>query len=108
MICQITTAMALDLRPYGIASIGVVPGWTRTEAVMAGRPAHIRPTGDALRWTESPEYVGRAVVALALDRDVVCKTGQILHTRDLGREYGFHDIDGRDPLFYPGCKGYRQ
>jgi len=108
MVCQITTAMALDLRPHGIASIGIVPGWTRTEAVMAGRPVHIRPTGKDLYWTESPEYAGRAVVSLAADPDVMCKTGQILHTRDLGREYGFRDIDGRDPPFYPGCEGYRE
>jgi NAD(P)-dependent dehydrogenase (short-subunit alcohol dehydrogenase family) len=108
VVCQITRAMALDLREYGITSIGVVPGWTRTEAVMAGRPVHIRPTGDALRWTESPEYVGRAVVALAADQDVLQKAGQILHTRDLGREYGFTDVDGRDPPFYRGCKGYRE
>jgi NAD(P)-dependent dehydrogenase (short-subunit alcohol dehydrogenase family) len=107
MVCQITAAMALDLRPYGIVSIGVVPGWTRTEAVMAGRPGHIRPTGGALKWTASPEYAGRAVVALATDSERLRKTGQILHTRDLGREYGFCDIDGRNPPFYPGCKGYR-
>lgn len=106
MICQITRAMALDLGSYGVAVVGVVPGWTRTEAVMAGRPVHIRPTGRAARMTESPEYVGRAVVSLASDPDILQRTGQILHTRDLGREYGFTDVDGRDPPFYPGCKGY--
>jgi len=105
-ICQITRAMALDLCSYGVAVVGVVPGWTRTEAVMAGRPVHYRPTGRAVRMTESPEYAGRAVASLATDPDLLQRTGQILHTRDLGREYGFMDVDGRDPPFYPGCKGY--
>jgi NAD(P)-dependent dehydrogenase (short-subunit alcohol dehydrogenase family) len=102
----ITLGMAADFREHGIAVVGVVPGWTRTEAVMSGRLGHTVPADDALEWTESPEYVGRAVVALATDQDVMGKTGQILHTRDLGREYGFSDIDGKDPLFYEGCKGW--
>jgi NAD(P)-dependent dehydrogenase (short-subunit alcohol dehydrogenase family) len=103
----ITFGMAQDMREYGVAVVGVVPGWTRTEAVMSGRLGYTVPVGDDLAWTESPEYVGRAVAALATDRDVMGKTGQILHTRDLGREYGFSDVDGKDPLFYEGCKGWK-
>jgi hypothetical protein len=44
---------------------------------------------------------------LATDPDVMDKTGQMLHTRDLGREYGFCDIDGKQPRFYEGCKGWQ-
>jgi NAD(P)-dependent dehydrogenase (short-subunit alcohol dehydrogenase family) len=102
----ITFEMATDLREQNIAVVGIAPGWTRTEAVMSGRPGHILPVGDDLKMTESPEYVGRAVVALATDPNVMDKTGRIGHTRDLGREYGFSDIDGRDPLFYEGCEGW--
>ncbi|CAJ0603856.1 unnamed protein product [Cylicocyclus nassatus] len=42
------------------------------------------------------------------------KTGRILVTADLGREYGFRDIDGRDPPNYHSLSialahaGYRQ
>lgn len=97
MTNQITYGMAVDLRECGIVVVGVAPGWTRTEAVMTGRPAHIIPLGDDLERTESVEYVGRAVVALAADSAVMDKTGRILHTRELGREYGFTDIDGSEP-----------
>jgi len=38
-----------------------------------------------------------AVVALAADSNVIEKTGRILHTRELAREYGFTDVDGRQP-----------
>jgi NAD(P)-dependent dehydrogenase (short-subunit alcohol dehydrogenase family) len=107
MINVITLGMATDFREHGVAVVGVVPGWTRTEAVMSGRLGHTVPADDELEWTESPEYVGRAVVALATDQDVMGKTGQILHTRDLGREYGFSDVDGKDPLFYEGCRGWK-
>jgi NAD(P)-dependent dehydrogenase (short-subunit alcohol dehydrogenase family) len=105
-INRMTFGMAVDLREHNVAVMGVAPGWSRTEAVMSGRPGHTLPVGDDLKMTESVEYVGRAVVALATDSNVMDKTGRILHTRDLGREYGFSDIDGSDPLFYEGCEGW--
>jgi hypothetical protein len=52
--------------------------------------------------SESPEYIGRAVAALATDRRVLQKTGQLLWACDLAQEYGFTDIDGRlIPRFDP-------
>ena len=47
--------------------------------------------------TESPTYLGRAVAALAADPDVLDRTGQVLTVGDLAREYGFTDVDGRQP-----------
>ena len=87
-----TFGVAYNLRPYNIVVLGLAPGWIRTEAVM--KNSH---TPEELSETESPESIGRAVIALAADLDVMKKTGQILLSRDLGREYGFTDIDGRQP-----------
>ena len=54
----------------------------------------------ALARTESPRYVGRAVVALAADAQVMQRTGRVLRVGDLAREYGFTDVDGRQvPAF---------
>ena len=92
-----TSGMAPDLRTYNIAVVGLSPGWMRTEAVMSGKPPHTLPLAKDLERTESVEYVGRAVAALAADADAMEKTGHILQTRDLGREYGFTDVDGRQP-----------
>jgi hypothetical protein len=69
----------------------------RTEFVLAGHQtdeAHWRER-PALARTESPRYLGRAVVALATDADVIQRTGQVLRVGDLARAYGFTDIDGR-------------
>ncbi len=41
--------------------------------------------------------MGRAVAALAADPDVLKKSGSLLTTGDLAREYGFTDVDGRQP-----------
>ena len=46
---------------------------------------------------ESVEYTGRAVVALASDPTVLEKSGRTLLVGELARQYGFTDVDGRQP-----------
>jgi hypothetical protein len=48
-----------------------------------------------LKKSESPEYLGRAVAALALDTRLMRRSGKVFHVGELAREYGFTDIDGR-------------
>ena len=50
-------------------------------------------------YSETPFYVGKAVVALASDRKVMQKTGQALVSGKLAREYGFTDVDGSQPVW---------
>jgi NAD(P)-dependent dehydrogenase (short-subunit alcohol dehydrogenase family) len=45
----------------------------------------------------SPEFTGRAVVALASDADAIRHTGQVLVVASVAREYGFTDVDGKSP-----------
>jgi NAD(P)-dependent dehydrogenase (short-subunit alcohol dehydrogenase family) len=94
---RLAFGMAQELRPHGVASLAVSPGWMRTEFVLVGHKtdeAHWteRP---ALARTESPRYLGRAVAALAGDPKVLDKSGAVHRVADLAREYGFTDIDGR-------------
>ncbi|HTV17779.1 MAG TPA: SDR family oxidoreductase [Polyangiaceae bacterium] len=96
---RLAFGMAEELRPHGVASVAVSPGWMRTELVLAGhdtdeRRWHERPE---LARTESPRYLGRAVVALASDPELLRKSGQVLRVGDLAREYDFSDYDGRQP-----------
>lgn len=94
---RLAFGMAEELRPHGVASVGLSPGWMRTELVLAGHQTdeeHWQERPELAR-TESPRYVGRAVVALASDPEVMEKSGRVLRVGDLAREYGFTDIDGR-------------
>ncbi len=94
-INRMAFGMAAELREHGIAAVALYPGWMRTERVLE----YHKP--EELARTESVEYVGRAVVALASDPDVMAKTGQTLAVADLAREYGFTDVDGRQvPPFH--------
>jgi NAD(P)-dependent dehydrogenase (short-subunit alcohol dehydrogenase family) len=94
---RLAFGMAQELRPHGVTSVALSPGWMRTEFVLAGHQtdeAHWRER-PALTRTESPRYIGRAVVALASDPRVLERSGQVVRVGDLARIYGFTDIDGR-------------
>ena len=94
---RLAFGMAQDLKAHGVASLALSPGWMRTELVLAGHQtdeAHWQEK-PALARTESPRYLGRAVVSLAADAQVMNKTGGVYRVGDLAREYGFTDVDGR-------------
>ena len=96
---RLALVMAAELRPHGVASLALSPGWMRTELVLAGHKTdeahwHERPE---LARTESPRYLGRAVAALAADPEVLRHSGRVLRVGDLARAYGFTDVDGRQP-----------
>jgi NAD(P)-dependent dehydrogenase (short-subunit alcohol dehydrogenase family) len=97
---RLAFGLAEELRPHGVASVALSPGFMRTELVLG----HER-TDDAswrevpaLAATESPRYVGRAVVALAADEGVLARSGEVLLVGELARAYGFTDVDGRQPV----------
>lgn len=102
MINRLMYGMAADARKSGIAVVTLMPGFMRTERVERSM------TSDAVRkqfrhdLSESVEYIGRAVVALAGDRKALTKSGRIHFVADLATEYGFTDVDGRRiPRFDP-------
>lgn len=88
---KMTADMATELKPYGVAVVSLYPGLVRTEKVM-----------ESAKWldltnSESPEFIGRAVAALAADPDALRYTGKVLVAASLAMEYGFTDIDGKTP-----------
>ena len=95
--------MAYELREHGVSSVSLWPGLVRTEGVMRGREK------EKLPHSESPQFVGRAVAALAADPKILEKSGQILIAAELARKYGFRDIDDSrpQPLHKSGTGRYR-
>jgi dehydrogenase/reductase SDR family member 1 len=88
---KMTADMSRELREYNVAVVSLYPGLVRTEKVM-----------QAAEWldlsnSESPQFIGRAVVALASDPGLMEKTGKVLIAAGLADEYGFTDIDGKTP-----------
>ena len=58
---KLTADMAHELRAHGVAALSLYPGLVRTEKVMEAA------AWLDLRNSESPEFIGRAVAALAAD-----------------------------------------
>jgi NAD(P)-dependent dehydrogenase (short-subunit alcohol dehydrogenase family) len=88
---KMTADMAVELRPHGVTAVSLYPGLVRTEKVMEAAPWL------DLKNSESPEFIGRAVAALAADPDVMRYTGTVLVAASVALEYGFTDIDGKTP-----------
>jgi NAD(P)-dependent dehydrogenase (short-subunit alcohol dehydrogenase family) len=94
---------AAELAPHGVAVIAITPGFLRSESVLQ----HFGVTEDHWRdagskdsnflQSESPLFVGRAVAALAADPKVTDRTGMLVSSWELARDYGFTDYDGRRP-----------
>jgi len=88
---KMTADMANELRPHGVTVVSLYPGLVRTEKIM-----------EAAAWldlsnSESPEFIGRTVAALAADSEVMRHSGAVRVAAGLALEYGFTDIDGKAP-----------
>jgi dehydrogenase/reductase SDR family protein 1 len=47
--------------------------------------------------SETPEFTGRAVLAVATDPDNMKKSGTVQVVAELAEEYGFTDVSGKRP-----------
>jgi NAD(P)-dependent dehydrogenase (short-subunit alcohol dehydrogenase family) len=101
-----------ELESFGGAAIAITPGWLRSEMMLENfgvsednwrdavrvTAANSRPAAPAdFALSESPRFVGRAVVALAVDSGRARWNRQSVSSGQLASEYGFTDIDGSQP-----------
>jgi NAD(P)-dependent dehydrogenase (short-subunit alcohol dehydrogenase family) len=82
--------MADELRSHDVAVVSLYPGLVRTELVLAAGVFD-------LSTSESPEFTGRVVAAIAADVNRLRWSGQALVVAALARTYGFTDVDGKQP-----------
>jgi len=101
-----------ELAPHLATAVAITPGWLRSEmmldnfgvseqnwreAIMAGVDDGRSAAQPEFALSESPRYVGRAVVALATDPDRARWNQKSVTSGQLAAEYGFTDIDGSRP-----------
>jgi dehydrogenase/reductase SDR family protein 1 len=89
---KMTADMARELDAHGVTAVSLYPGMVRTEAVLA-----------AAEWldlsnSESPEFIGRVVAALAQDPALRSRNGSVLVAAGVAAELGVIDVDGRRPV----------
>jgi NAD(P)-dependent dehydrogenase (short-subunit alcohol dehydrogenase family) len=91
-VSRLVAGLAHELRDSDISVLGIVPGFTRTEAVVEAFAAeNMGPPETA----HSSEYVGRAVACVAADPGARSLSGTSAQAATLGERYGFADVDGR-------------
>ncbi|MGH7491733.1 MAG: SDR family oxidoreductase [bacterium] len=95
--------MAEELRKHHVAAVSVMPGYLRSESMLAGfgvTEENWREAGKKDKnflESESPLYVGRAIAALAADQKAMQWSGEATSSWELARHYGIEDYDGRRP-----------
>jgi NAD(P)-dependent dehydrogenase (short-subunit alcohol dehydrogenase family) len=104
-VIQLAKTQAAELRRHHVAAVALTPGFLRSEAMLDHFGVTEQTWRDGIAtdehfaYSETPAYIGRAVVALASDEDIMRRTGRSLSTGDLAGEYGFTDTDGSQPDF---------
>ncbi|MEU1983109.1 SDR family NAD(P)-dependent oxidoreductase [Nocardia sp. NPDC019395] len=91
--------MAVELKPFGVASVSLWQGLTMTERAERNLAMIPGLSGQAATTPAhgcSPEYPGLIIAALAGDPALLRRTGGTFITAELGRDYGITDIDGRE------------
>jgi NAD(P)-dependent dehydrogenase (short-subunit alcohol dehydrogenase family) len=83
--------MAHELRKFKVAVFSLYPGLVRTESVLKNAK-HFDMSN-----SESPQFIGRVVAALAADPNIMKKSGRVLVAAQEALEYGIQDIDGKQP-----------
>ena len=96
-------ALAHELGPRGATAVSLTPGWLRSEHMLEAYGVTEANWREATKHSphfaisESPAFVGRAVAALAADREVARWNGHSLSSGQLAQVYGFTDRDGSRP-----------
>jgi len=100
----LATIWASELWKYRVAAVAITPGFLRSERMLEYFGVTEENWRDAgakdknFLESESPLFVGRAVVALALDHpQTLEKSGQLFSSWEVGRKYRLTDVDGRRP-----------
>jgi NAD(P)-dependent dehydrogenase (short-subunit alcohol dehydrogenase family) len=88
---KMTADMAREAETFNIAVVSLYPGLVRTESVM--RAAEYFDISNS----ESPQFTGRVIAALAEDPNLMSRTGKVWVGAALAQEYGIEDIDGKHP-----------
>ena len=94
---KMSADMAVELRPFGAASVSIWMGFlktARTAAAVAERPGQF----DALMgMAETPDFTGRLIAAIHRDPDMMALSGRTVIGAEQARHYALRDLDGSSP-----------
>jgi NAD(P)-dependent dehydrogenase (short-subunit alcohol dehydrogenase family) len=87
--------MAVELTGTGVHTLSLWPGLVRNELIVASGLTGF--AGFSFEKAETPEFLGRVMVALANDPRIAELSGSTIVTAEAGVHYGIADEDGKAP-----------
>ncbi|WP_392532595.1 SDR family NAD(P)-dependent oxidoreductase [Nostoc sp. C117] len=102
---RLAANMAVELKPYNVASVSIWPGIVGTEQIsqMASEVSQTNATdlknsffSSRYNW-ETPLFTGRAIAKLAGDPNIMRRTGRVQIVAELANQYGIVDENGDRP-----------
>ncbi|MCX4667714.1 SDR family oxidoreductase [Streptomyces sp. NBC_01381] len=101
---RMARGLAEEVGEYGCTALCLTPGWLRSEFMLDTAFSVSEENwqdgceqNPHFAISETPTFVGRALVALASDPQVARWNGKSLSSGGLAKEYGFTDVDGSAP-----------
>ncbi|MFN6564718.1 MAG: SDR family NAD(P)-dependent oxidoreductase [Nostoc sp. ChiSLP01] len=102
---RLAADMAVELKPYNVASVSIWPGIVGTElfSSFASEANQTNATGlknsffsSRYNW-ETPLFTGRAIAKLAADPNIINRTGRVQIVAEIANQYGIVDENGDRP-----------
>ena len=105
---RLAAEMALELKPYNVASLSLWPGIVGTEHIselVEETTAHSQNNpssqldimNNQFNW-ETPTFTGRVIAALLTQPDVMHLTGKVQIVAELAAKHNIQDLDGNRPV----------
>ena len=90
---------AHELREAGVAMISLWPGPVKTEYIT-DKMTDGNPMSKLFEKGETIEFAGIVLAHLAAESGeaIMARSGRIINTADVARQYGFKDVDGTVPV----------
>lgn len=102
---RLAANMAVELKPYNVASVSIWPGIVGTELFSSfasetnqtnGSEKNFSFLSDRYNW-ETPLLTGRAIAALADEPNIIRHTGRVQIVAELAQKYNLVDENGHQP-----------
>jgi NAD(P)-dependent dehydrogenase (short-subunit alcohol dehydrogenase family) len=97
---KLAADMAVDFKPFGVASLSIWMGALLTERLKAMIAAAPEKYGALADSAETPELTGHIIWALYNDPGLMQMSGQTVIGAEMALKYGIKDQNGRQPPSY--------
>jgi hypothetical protein len=89
--------IAVELRPFGAASVSIWMGLLKTARSAAAQAERPGQFDFLIPYSESPDFTGRVIAAIHSDPNMMDLSGRTLIGAEQAKVYGVLDIDGNRP-----------